>query len=405
MNDMTMGQRIAVRRKLTNMSQEALAAQLDVSRQAISKWESDAAIPDVDKLIALSKIFGVSVGWLLGTEREGSPLQPLEDCLTEAQMQAVEEIVARNASKPKPRKPRLGFLLGLGLAAAASVLALVWGQFTDLVKQDAANQLTIQELHQKNEDFQEQLDTMEQQLKEYTRASRLLSGMHVFYTCDNMDRIHADFTFTPKIYQEGAEAYLSISHSGQELRLPCVWDGEKYTLETELDPRDGYRFSFLLVSGDGFREQSLMDPDFTDVSYLSNVSLNRFFHLDPQSEQYQLMQSVDSAWLDPNLTEYTFDADIYSPRIFPEHDRAYQDIVLTLQLNDEIIWKQSLLEDFLRHSGGHVVSLKPFPLQVAVELPELKYGDRLQLNLLATLENGNLVHTPLDRLYSWERPE
>ena len=70
MTDMTMGQRIAVQRKLKNLSQEALAEQLEVSRQAVSKWEQDAAIPDVDKLIVLGKIFGVSVGWLLGTEKE-----------------------------------------------------------------------------------------------------------------------------------------------------------------------------------------------------------------------------------------------------------------------------------------------------------------------------------------------
>ena len=39
-----------------------------MSRQAISKWESDAALPDVDKLIGLARKFNVTVGWLLGVE-------------------------------------------------------------------------------------------------------------------------------------------------------------------------------------------------------------------------------------------------------------------------------------------------------------------------------------------------
>lgn len=62
MNDKTMGQRIAQCRRDQKLSQEALGDQMGVSRQAISKWEADAAVPEIDKLIALSRLFGVSVG-------------------------------------------------------------------------------------------------------------------------------------------------------------------------------------------------------------------------------------------------------------------------------------------------------------------------------------------------------
>ena len=48
MTDLTMGQRIAEERKTLGLSQEALGEKMGVSRQAISKWESDAAIPDID---------------------------------------------------------------------------------------------------------------------------------------------------------------------------------------------------------------------------------------------------------------------------------------------------------------------------------------------------------------------
>ena len=65
---MTIGQRIAQKRKEQGLSQEALGERLGVSRQSIYKWESDAALPEIDKLVALAKLFGVTVGWLLGVE-------------------------------------------------------------------------------------------------------------------------------------------------------------------------------------------------------------------------------------------------------------------------------------------------------------------------------------------------
>ena len=57
-------------RKEKGWSQEDLGAQMNVSRQAVSRWESGSAVPEVEKLEDLSKLFGVSVGYLLGAEDE-----------------------------------------------------------------------------------------------------------------------------------------------------------------------------------------------------------------------------------------------------------------------------------------------------------------------------------------------
>ena len=62
-------------RKKNGWSQEELAGQLGVSRQAVSKWESGASIPDLDKIIRLSGIFGVSTDYLLKDEIEQSAPQ------------------------------------------------------------------------------------------------------------------------------------------------------------------------------------------------------------------------------------------------------------------------------------------------------------------------------------------
>ena len=65
---MNLPEKLQTLRKQNSFSQEELAEKLGVSRQAVSKWESGAAIPEVEKLIELSRIFGVSLNELLQVE-------------------------------------------------------------------------------------------------------------------------------------------------------------------------------------------------------------------------------------------------------------------------------------------------------------------------------------------------
>ena len=67
---MTLGERIASHRRALGISQEELGARLGVSRQAVSKWETSTAVPDMENLLALSREFGVSVAELTGTPEE-----------------------------------------------------------------------------------------------------------------------------------------------------------------------------------------------------------------------------------------------------------------------------------------------------------------------------------------------
>ena len=73
---MTLGERITLARKQAGLSQEQLGDKLGVSRQAVSKWESNQATPDVAYLAEMCRLFGVSSDWLLlGQEsaRENAP--------------------------------------------------------------------------------------------------------------------------------------------------------------------------------------------------------------------------------------------------------------------------------------------------------------------------------------------
>ena len=62
---MILADKITDLRKKNGWSQEELASQLGVSRQAVSKWESASSIPDLDKIIKMSNIFEVSTDYLL----------------------------------------------------------------------------------------------------------------------------------------------------------------------------------------------------------------------------------------------------------------------------------------------------------------------------------------------------
>ena len=109
---MTLGQRIQELRKGLDLSQEGLGERMGVSRQAISKWEGDQTIPELDKLIALSKLFGLTVGQLLG----------------------VEQPVPAPAAVPNIPKRMKALLIGMGavLAILSVLTGILWSQIRAL---------------------------------------------------------------------------------------------------------------------------------------------------------------------------------------------------------------------------------------------------------------------------------
>ncbi len=68
---MTMGEKILNMRKARGWNQEELAERIGVTRQAVSRWESGAAKPDADKIIAICDLFGVSADYLLRDRYSG----------------------------------------------------------------------------------------------------------------------------------------------------------------------------------------------------------------------------------------------------------------------------------------------------------------------------------------------
>lgn len=63
---MSFGENLRLMRKARNLTQEQFAEALGVSRQAVSKWEADSGYPETEKLIAISRVLGVSVDQIAG---------------------------------------------------------------------------------------------------------------------------------------------------------------------------------------------------------------------------------------------------------------------------------------------------------------------------------------------------
>lgn len=81
---MTFAEKLKSIRRQAGMSQEQLAEKLSVSRQAVTKWETDAGIPDIENIMAISALFDISIDELLSNEREAKkPADYLYESITE----------------------------------------------------------------------------------------------------------------------------------------------------------------------------------------------------------------------------------------------------------------------------------------------------------------------------------
>ncbi len=118
---MNLGERIYALRTQNKLSQEELAEKLDVSRQSVSKWENNMAVPELDKIIRMSELFGVTVDALV---KENA--QPQRDDLKTEPVPTVVQI----EQKTRFEKRELAGILLLCFGGLGFLLLLVltgWG--------------------------------------------------------------------------------------------------------------------------------------------------------------------------------------------------------------------------------------------------------------------------------------
>ena len=298
---MTTGQRIAQKRKEAGLSQETLGAELGVSRQSIYKWESDTALPEIDKLVALSRRFGVTVGWLLGVEEAPETASaPDSGELTDAQLKMVEEITERYLAAqtaPKPRKKWPYVLAALAVLCAAyniyDSIRTIGRQFDGVY-----NRINQMECSMSN-----QVYSISGQVEEILKQQNALTadyGTELVSADLSKNAVTFSVYAVPKTYVEGMCVEFSVDN-GRDANSKTVLSepdqngqpvSEKFSAELTCELTDDIAITAVFVMPDGTRQtqplqtysglysgslpdvQSLADGDLQGRGQIENGSLS-----------------------------------------------------------------------------------------------------------------------------------
>lgn len=102
---MTLGEKLQTLRRSRGLSQEQLAEILEVSRQAVSKWENGDSAPDLDRIRAICTYFGVTTDYLIWDEPEDAPRGAEKARSRETQRKPLRETVGSTANGRATRSP------------------------------------------------------------------------------------------------------------------------------------------------------------------------------------------------------------------------------------------------------------------------------------------------------------
>lgn len=267
---MDIGQRIAEIRKEARLSQEAFGESLGVSRQAISKWESGASIPDVEKLILLSRIYGAPVGWILGVEEKRENGE-----LSETQLEMVREIVKQYAealsesrqsaesepeteaepeSEPdgRPRRRRLPYFL---IAAAVCVVLFWCARLSDKLS-DLGNMYN--NLQYQVNSVQDSLNSQTANLTERIESildaqNSLIADYKYEMTAYDLaaGTVDIEASIIPKTYTPGMEVSFSVESGGEIFKCNgAEGDGHRFSAVVTAQLTDSMSVTAALINSD-----------------------------------------------------------------------------------------------------------------------------------------------------------
>ena len=293
---MTVGQRIALKRKELGLSQEALGERLGVSRQAIYKWESDAALPEIEKLVNLSREFSVSIDWLLG-EESGAAEKPE---LTAEQLRMVEEIVGRYlaaqpapapAPEPEPNPEAdsetgaagVRWLRRWGLSwvwlAAMVVIIIVISNLFDRLDQMRRNYDNLQtSIQQVNQSVNYQINSITDRVETILESQNRLTAEQSAEP-DSFDYGANTVTIAaravPRTYVEGMTAEFTLVSEGESVTV-LAEEGEDHAFTALLTGplTDDITVFVVFITGDQRETQVVERFDWLYSSSIPTVSVN-----------------------------------------------------------------------------------------------------------------------------------
>lgn len=409
---MTIGERIAALRRGRNLSQEALGEALGVSRQAISKWEADTSLPEVDKLVALSRMFGVTVGELLGVEegRADAP-QAEPDELTEQQIRMVEEIAARYIEaipQPEPKKTNRKKQVLAGVAGAL-VLALVVWQFGSMRSelQSLRNQTNSLQNNVSNisSNVGYQISSISDRVEEVLKSQNNLTAD---YGCTAgkpdlaSDTVTFDAYAVPKRWVEGMTAEFLVQCGEETLTFPgAAAPGNRFAAAVTV-PLDDHITVSVRFDTDGVQETQLLEV-FEGLAAQTIPQINwdfSFFFWCDKTEEFR------------NEREYELRADYWWLDQAPADDYRLSDVQAWLAVNGEpvalgttgriVAEGEAIVAVSGDTGGGEAAAELKSTLTVTVPALDLKVGDTIQPYLTMTDNYGRRLRADDQPLYVGE---
>ena len=312
---MTIGQRISYKRKELALSQEALGELLSVSRQSIYKWESDAALPEIDKLIALSKLFGVSVGWLLGVEEEAASelketevVPPASNELSETQLKMVREIVEQYlAAQPKPKPRRKWPWILMGFIVWIAVFSLI-DRLDQIEQQYHRVQMTVSQV-QDSVNFQ--MNSISTRVEEILKSQNALTaeyGTEISSADLAKNQIRFSVYAVPKTYVDGMEVKFSVDNHTGGINKATGEEGlnHKFTATLATDLTDNMTLSATFIYPDGTHETQLLDSYehlYSNSMPYANVRSNGLMFADAPEGHLVLPALSATVLVEPGLKE------------------------------------------------------------------------------------------------------
>lgn len=320
---MTLGQRIAQKRRELGLSQEQLGQEMGVSRQAIYKWESDATVPEIDKLIALSRRFGVSVGWLLGEEESAEAQEPGGEPLTEEQIRLIQQLVAAYQPPRSKKRHRAVWAACTTVALLVVLLIVALSRLSDLSSRYDYLYHQLDDIRRNYTDFNLQLSDITDRVQEAMEQQADLTAARQV-RLESYDAASGTVTFrlsaTPKTYTEGMRASFIALSDGQTVEVEA--QGQQ-SFEGKITCPLSDQISLLVAFVDGESRSTQLLETIPDLYRRTLPSLSLDFpclSYRQDKDQFSLRQGDTEAVLfvenDPGADEYGLSqADVKSIRV------------------------------------------------------------------------------------------
>ena len=256
---MTTGEKIAALRREKGFSQEALGEKLGLSRQAVSKWESDQAVPTMDNLVELSRLFGVPVDTLL---RPDEPLPGKEQQPPEGVKLSAEGLKISYA--PVLTRKTKWFIIGLAALILVSVLGNIYAMARVQSLEEQLRALQMQAQPQDAESVVKQESIEEDALSDYDIAYDLYYNPNKTITTT----LELNLSARPKELNQDAEIpKFTIQSAGESWTCAAILEQDNsYVGSTEIPMRDAFTVYLTLTHRESGAVRNLLLGTLSGIS-------------------------------------------------------------------------------------------------------------------------------------------